>query len=371
MRVVLRCRDLRWAFNPAIAACGLQGTASSPSSTTTLIVSIQNEAVNCGPRRGAPTIKVSKALWHLCDGDQIVTVTRAVILAAGFGTRMLPATKALPKEMLPLVDTPIIEYIVDEVVSSGIQQVIIVTSAGKRAIEDHFGRAHDLEQALEAKGDSERLELVRRATEMAHFVFVRQHEMGGIAHAVQSAHHAIGDEPFVLILPDDVIAAHPPATRQLLDVFERFQRSVLCVEPVPEAEIPRYGIICPRGVEPGLYQIDGLVEKPAPQEAPSNLAIIGRYVFTPAIFDAIARTSPGAGGELQITDAMARLREREPLYACELKGRRYDTGQPLGYLKAQVEFVLKRSDYGPAFRRYLLDLACSELARAEQTGQRG
>lgn len=300
-----------------------------------------------------------------------VTVSRAVILAAGYGTRMLPATKVQPKEMLPLVDTPIIEYIVEEIVGSGIDHVIIVTSAGKRSIEDHFGRVHDLEQALEAKGQDERLRRVRRGMEMADFVFVRQHEMGGIGHAVLTARRAIGDEPFVLILPDDVIVSEVPATRQLLDVYERFHKSVICVEAIPDVAIPNYGVIQPRAVEPGIYAVEGLVEKPSVEVAPSNLGIIGRYVFTPAIFDALNRTPRGVGGELQITDAMDRLREQEPLYACELRGQRYDTGQPLGYLKAGIELTLRRADLGPQLREYLRDLVHTELERAERAGQKG
>ena len=300
-----------------------------------------------------------------------MTVTRAVILAAGFGTRMLPATKVQPKEMLPLVDTPIIEYIVEEAVSSGINQIVVVTSTGKRAVEDHFGRMHELEQLLEAKGDTETLQRVRRAMEMADCVFVRQHEMGGIAHAVMTARHAIGDESFVLMLPDDVLVADPPATKQMLDIFERYQHSVICVEPVLPSEISRYGVIKAHPVEAGVYEVEGLVEKPLPERAPSNLGIIGRYVFTPAIFDAIARTQPGAGGEIQITDAMALLRECEPLYAWELQGRRYDTGQPLGYLKAGVEFMLQRPEYSTEFRRYLTDLVNSGFGQPEHANHRG
>ena len=298
-------------------------------------------------------------------------VTRALILAAGYGTRMLPATKVVPKPMLPLVDAPVIEYIVEEAVNSGIQEIVIVTSAGMRAIEDHFGRAPDLEQQLEAKGDEERLQRVRRSMSLAHFSFVRQHEMGGIAHAVFAARHTLRDEPFVLMLPDDPIVADPPATRQLLDVFERHQASVVLVERVPRALISSYGVIKPRPEEAGVYEVEGLVEKPALEDAPSDLAIIGRYAFTPAIFDAIKRTSRGAGGVLQITDAMEHLRECEPLYACELVGKRYDIGQPLGYLKASIELTLRRPEFGPQLHEYLKDLLAANAINAENRSRKG
>lgn len=298
-------------------------------------------------------------------------VRRALILAGGYGTRMLPATKAVPKEMLPLVDAPVIEYIVDEAVASGIQEIVIVTAAGKQAIEDHFDRAYALEQMLEAKGDHERLQRVRRSTSMADIVFLRQHEMGGIAHAVQSARHALGGEPFVLMLPDDPILANPPATRQILDVFERQEASVVLVERVERERIPSYGVIKPRVVENRVYEVEGLVEKPRLEDAPSDLAIIGRYVFTPAIFDAIQRTPRGAGGELQITDAMERLREQERLYACELAGKRYDIGQPLGYLKAAIELALERPEFGPPLRQYLRELHAEEGDQIETQSRKG
>jgi UTP--glucose-1-phosphate uridylyltransferase len=299
------------------------------------------------------------------------TACRALILAAGYGTRMLPATKAVPKELLPLVDSPVIEYIVDEVVSSGIHEIVIVTAAGKRAIEDHFDRVPELEQLLQAKGDVERLQRVRRSTSMADIVFVRQHEMGGIAHAVLSARHAIGDQPFVLLLPDDPIVADPPATRQILNVFERQQASVVLVERVPRERIPSYGVIKPRPITEGVFEVEGLVEKPQLDEAPSDLAIVGRYAFTPAIFDAIERTQRGAGGELQITDAMQRLLEQERLYACELRGKRYDIGQPLSYLQAAIELTLNRPEFGPQLRSYLSELMDSKNAPHETESRRG
>jgi len=284
---------------------------------------------------------------------------------------MLPATKAVPKELMPLVDIPVIEYIVDEAVQSGIEHVIIVVSAGKRAVEDHFGRVHDLEQLLEAKGDAPRLARVQRSTNLADVVFVRQHEMGGIAHAVFTARRAIGNEPFALLLPDDVIVSDPPATRQLLNVANRFESSVVCVEQVPRSRISLYGVIRAQPVDEGVYRVEELVEKPPAERAPSDLAIVGRYVFTPAIFDAIAAMEHHKGAELQITDAMSGLLQREPLYAAKIRGQRYDTGQPLGYLQAGIELMLERSDYRDSLREYLRDLAASGRLDADASSEKG
>ena len=260
---------------------------------------------------------------------------------------------------MPLVDAPVIEYIADEVVQSGIEHIIVVTSAGKRAVEDHFGRAHELEGLLAAKGDAQRLERVRRSTNLADVVFVRQHEMGGIAHAVYTARRAIGDEAFVLILPDDVIVADPPATRQLLNVAEQFGSSVICVEKVPPSRISLYGVVRAQPVGERVYRVEELVEKPPAAEAPSDLAIVGRYVFTPAIFDAIAAMRRTEGVELQITDAMSGLLRHEPLYAAEIKGQRFDTGQPLGFLQAGIELMLGRPEFADSLRDYLSQLMAS------------
>lgn len=293
-----------------------------------------------------------------------MNVTCAVILAAGYGTRMLPATKAVPKELMPLVDAPVIEYIVDEAVQSGIEHIVIVTSAGKRAVEDHFGRVHDLEQLLEQKGDWDRLERVRRTAQLADIVFVRQHEMGGIAHAVYTARRAVGEQPFVLFLPDDVILADPPATRQLLDVAERFQSSVVCVEQVPRSSISLYGVIAAEPVAEGIYRVRRLVEKPRAEDAPSDLAIVGRYVFTPSIFGIISGMERREGAELQITDAMSKLLERENLYAAKVEGHRYDTGQPFGFLQAGIELMLRRPEYAGRLREYLVRLLERESLEA-------
>ena len=285
-----------------------------------------------------------------------MTVRKAVILAAGFGTRMLPATKAQPKEALPLVDKPIIQYAVEEAAASGLEQVIIVTSIGKRAVEDHFDRSLELEQALEAKGDEARLAEVRRISDLAHIVYVRQKEQLGIGHAVLTVREVVGREPFVLFLPDDVIVSEVPAARQLINVFEAQGGSVLALEEVPPEEVPNYGVVDGEPLAEGLWRVRGLVEKPSVVDAPSNLAVVGRYVLTPEIFQALDETPPGKGGEIQITDGLANLLKRQPMFAYRFEGRRYDTGRPLGLLKASIEIALMRADLGPELKTYLRGL---------------
>jgi UTP--glucose-1-phosphate uridylyltransferase len=279
-----------------------------------------------------------------------------VVLAAGYGTRLLPATKAQPKEALPLVDKPIIQYTVEEAAASGLEQVIIVTASGKRAVEDHFDRSLELEQALREKGDLERLEEIRRISDLADIVYVRQKEQLGVGHAVLTVRDVVGQEPFVLFFPDDVIIADVPVARQMLDVFEEYGASILAVERVSSADIESYGIVDPEPVRDRLVRVRGLVEKPKPEEAPSDLGIVGRYVLTPDIFTALARTEPGKGREIQLTDALALLLAEQPVYAYLFEGCRYDTGRPLGLLQASVELALRRLDIGPDFRRYLRSL---------------
>jgi UTP--glucose-1-phosphate uridylyltransferase len=285
-----------------------------------------------------------------------MTVKKAVFPAAGLGTRFLPATKAQPKEMLPLVDKPTIQYVVEEAVASGLTEVIIVTGRGKRAIEDHFDAAFELEYYLQGRGKLEELAEVKTISELASVSYVRQKEPLGLGHAILCARPLVGDEPFAVFLGDDLIVAPTPCMRQLLAVFDRHGGPVLAVERVPRAEISRYGVIRPKPLGGNVYEVLDLVEKPQASEAPSDLAIIGRYVLTPDLFPVLAETRPDARGEIQLTDALGALRRARPLYAVEFEGKRYDTGDKLGFLKATVEFALARPDLAEAFRAYLKSL---------------
>jgi UTP--glucose-1-phosphate uridylyltransferase len=284
-------------------------------------------------------------------------VRKGVFPAAGLGTRFLPATKAQPKEMLPLVDKPMIQYVVEEAVASGLSEIIIVTGRGKRAIEDHFDAAFELEYYLNDRGKVDELAQIKTISELASVSYVRQKEPLGLGHAILCARALVGDEPFAVFLGDDVIGAAPaPCMRQLLDVFERHGGPVLAVERVPRERLGQYGVIAPRRLGGNVYEILDLVEKPRPAEAPSDLAIIGRYVLTPEIFGILAETPAGANGEIQLTDALRTLRARRPMYAVEFVGRRYDTGDKLGFLKATVELALARPDLADEFRAYLKSL---------------
>ncbi|MCL5959022.1 MAG: UTP--glucose-1-phosphate uridylyltransferase GalU [Chloroflexi bacterium] len=283
-------------------------------------------------------------------------IRKAVFPAAGLGTRFLPATKAQPKEMLPVVDKPIIQYAVEEAVASGIQEVIIVTGRGKRAIEDHFDISFELEHFLHKKGDEDMLREVREISELATVYYIRQKEPLGLGHAVLTAKPLVGDEPFAVILSDDIIDGEVPCLRQLIEVYERYKCSVLAVEHVPKEQTKSYGIIEPRPLDTRLYQVLGVVEKPKPEDAPSDLGIVGRYILTPEIFELLEETPAGKGGEIQLTDAIQRLLLRQAVYAYKFEGKRYDTGSPLGFLKATVEFALKRPDLGAEFKDYLLKI---------------
>ena len=284
------------------------------------------------------------------------TIRKAVFPAAGLGTRFLPATKAQPKEMLPLVDKPLIQYVVEEAVASGIESVIIVTGRGKASIEDHFDVSFELEKLLQERGKQEELKAMRAISEMARVSYVRQREALGLGHAVLQARDLVGDEPFAVMLSDDIIDSETPALRQLLDVYEKYDSPVVAVFEVEGEAISRFGVIAGEEVEEGVYKIKDMVEKPAQSEAPSNLAIIGRYILTPDIFDEIEKTTPGAIGEIQITDAMRSLLKKRPFYAVRFKGTRYDAGDKLGFLIATVEFALKHEDLAPEFREYLQSL---------------
>ena len=292
-------------------------------------------------------------------------IRKAVFPAAGLGTRFLPATKAQPKEMLPLVDKPIIQYGVEEALASGVDNVILVTGRGKNAIEDHFDVSVELETFLEARGKHEMLAEVRQISNLINFAYVRQGEPLGLGHAVLVTRALVGDEPFAVILSDDVIDATPPALRQMIDVFDQVGGPVLCVERVPREDISSYGVIAyepdpalPRGV----YRVTDLVEKPPTAQAPSDLAIIGRYILTPDIFASLDATAKDRTGEIQLTNGLRHLLRSRPIYACEVAGVRHDTGNKLGFLKAVVHFALKRPDIAGPFSDYLRDAL--ELARA-------
>ena len=283
-------------------------------------------------------------------------IRKAVFPAAGLGTRFLPATKASPKEMLPLVDKPLIQYSVEEAVASGCESILIITGRDKTAIEDHFDIAFELEQTLREKGKDELLEQVRAISELAHITYTRQKQALGLGHAIYQAKDFVGSDSFAVLLADDVIDAERPAIRQMLDVFEKYQAPVIATMQVEGEAISRFGVIDADEVEPGVYKVNDMVEKPPFNEAPSDLAIIGRYLFTPDIFAAIEETVPGAGGEIQITDAMRHLLKTRPIYALKLDGRRHDAGDKLGFLIATVEFALKRDDLADDFREYLRTL---------------
>jgi UTP--glucose-1-phosphate uridylyltransferase len=283
-------------------------------------------------------------------------VRKAVFPAAGLGTRFLPATKASPKEMLPLVDKPLIQHVVEEAVASGIESVIIVTGRGKATMEDHFDVSFELEHLLEQRGKLELLKEVRRISEMAHVSYVRQKEALGLGHAVLQAKDLVGDEPFAVMLSDDIIDAETPGLQQLLDVYERFDAPVIGTMQVAGEAISRFGALAVDEIEDGVYRVKDMVEKPPFAEAPSDLAIIGRYVLTPDIFEEIEKTTPGAIGEIQITDAMRSLLQKRPFYAVRFKGVRHDAGDKLGFLIATVEFALKRPDLAPEFKEYLKSL---------------
>jgi UTP--glucose-1-phosphate uridylyltransferase len=286
--------------------------------------------------------------------DMERSVRTAVYPAAGLGTRFLPATKVLPKEMLVLVDRPIIQYGVEEALQSGIDNIILVTSRGKSIIEDHFDVAYELESLLERRGKKDQLDEVRHLSKV-NVASVRQGEPLGLGHAVLVARPLVGDEPFAVVLTDDVIDAPRPALRQMIDVFERVNGPVIAVERVPPEDVSSYGIVAIDDTDlgPGVHRIVDLVEKPPREEAPSNLAIIGRYILTPDIFPALQETASDRTGEIQLTDGMRRLLEKRPLYACEISGVRHDTGNKLGFLKATAYFALKRPEFAAPFRRYL------------------
>lgn len=271
-------------------------------------------------------------------------VRKAIIPAAGLGTRFLPATKAMPKEMLPIVDKPTIQYIVEEAVASGIEDIIIVTGKGKRAIEDHFDNAWELEHNLADKGKLDLLEKVRYSSNLANIHYIRQKQPLGLGHAVWCARNFIGDEPFAVLLGDDIVQSDKPCLKQLMDQFEQTHSSIIGVQEVPEEETHRYGIIDPAGSQGRRYQVENFVEKPAPGTAPSNLAIIGRYILTPEIFLFLEKQEQGAGGEIQLTDAIQKLNQIQRVFAYQFEGKRYDVGEKLGFIQTTIEIALQDSE---------------------------
>ncbi|UCG68580.1 MAG: UTP--glucose-1-phosphate uridylyltransferase GalU [Thermoplasmata archaeon] len=281
---------------------------------------------------------------------------KVVIPAAGLGTRLLPATKAQPKEMLPVVDKPAIQYVVEEALDSGIRDILIITGRGKRAIEDHFDKSVELEYILEKSGKSEELSEIRRISDMGNIFYIRQKEQLGLGHAVLCAKEHINDEPFAVMLGDDLIVNDKPCIRQLLDVFEKKKTSVIAVEQVPQEKVHKYGIIKEKQIEENLYEIEDIIEKPSKEEAPSNIATIGRYVFTPGIFECLENTGPGVGGEIQLTDAIKGLLSSEKVYAYKFSGSRYDIGSKLDWIKATVELSIKKSDMKDSLTEFLKEI---------------
>jgi UTP--glucose-1-phosphate uridylyltransferase len=278
-------------------------------------------------------------------------VRKAVIPAAGLGTRFLPTSKSVPKELVPILDKPMIQYGIEEAVAAGIEDIVIVTSPGKEALENYFRRDEGLERLLLESGSQELLDKVRRVSSMAHVSFVRQEQPLGLGHAVLTSRELVGDEPFVVILPDDIIRHSEGATQQLLNVYAKYSASVVAVEQVPQDAVENYGVVDSRAVDQQVHEVKGLVEKPEPDEAPSDLAIVGRYVLTPEIFGCLQRTTPGSKGEIQLTDGMALLLRDQPMYAYQFYGTRYDSGTPLGLLKASIGIGLERHDT----REWVLD----------------
>lgn len=291
------------------------------------------------------------------------SIRKAVIPAAGLGTRFLPATKAQPKEMLPIVDKPCIQYIIEEAIDSGIEEILIITGRNKRAIEDHFDRAVELELTLKAQGKYDLLGLVEELSRVT-IHYVRQKEPKGLGHAVLCARQFVGDEPFAVLLGDDIVDAEVPVLKQLTDVYDDCGGSILGVQEVPKDKVSSYGIVKPALIKDRLWQVEDLVEKPPMDEAPSRLAVLGRYIISPEIFGILDKTAPGRGGEIQLTDGLKKLSERESIYAYQFEGRRYDVGDKQGYLEATVEYALKRPDLREPFLRYLLKTVGQEEKKA-------
>lgn len=283
-------------------------------------------------------------------------IKKAIIPAAGLGTRFLPATKAQPKEMLPIVDKPTIQYIVEEAVASGIEDIVIVTGRTKKAIEDHFDKSVELEMELEKHGKDELLEIARDVSQIANIYYIRQKEPKGLGHAVLTAKNFIGDEPFAVLLGDDVITSETPCLKQMMDIYEQYDSSILGVQTVADDQVNKYGIVQGDKIADRMYTVENMVEKPKIGEAPSNVAVLGRYIITPAIFPLLEKQEAGAGGEIQLTDALCKLAQQEKMYAYDFVGRRYDVGSKQGFLEATVDFALDRADLRDEFMTYLQEV---------------
>lgn len=293
-------------------------------------------------------------------------VRKAIIPAAGLGTRFLPATKAQPKEMLPIVDKPTIQYIIEEAVESGIEDIIIVTGRGKRAIEDHFDKSYELEETLAKKGKLEQLEEVQNISKLANIHYIRQKEPLGLGHAIGCARRFIGDEPFAVLLGDDIVnSPNKPCLKQLIEIYERYNSSVIGVQEVPDEDVSKYGIISMKNgeIDDNCFHVDHLVEKPKLEDAPSNYGIMGRYILRPEIFDILENQSPGAGGEIQLTDAIKRLNEKQLVCAYKFDGIRHDVGDKFGFIKAQVEFALERNDLREQMLEYLQEVLVKDKVK--------
>ncbi|SHP77499.1 UTP--glucose-1-phosphate uridylyl transferase [Mycobacteroides abscessus subsp. abscessus] len=287
-------------------------------------------------------------------------VRKAIIPAAGLGTRFLPATKAQPKEMLPIVDKPTLQYIIEEAVESGIEEILIITGRNKKSIEDHFDKSVELELELESKGKTELLTQVQQISEMVNIHYIRQKEPKGLGHAISCAKSFIGNEPFAVLLGDDIVHSDKPCLKQMIEIYEEYKTTILGVQEVTPEDVDKYGIIEGKHIEDRVYKVKGLVEKPAVEDAPSNVAILGRYIINPAIFDILENTEPGKGGEIQLTDALKELAKKEAVYAYNFEGRRYDVGDKLGFLEATVEYALRRDDLRQDFLNYLLTVTEKE-----------
>ncbi len=283
-------------------------------------------------------------------------ITKAVFPVAGLGTRFLPATIASPKEMLPLVDKPVIQYLVEEATSSGISEIILVTGRGKRAIEDHFDYSFELEHNLKAKGKLDLLTEIKKTSELAQFVYIRQREPLGDGHAVLCAKDVVANEPFAVLFGDDIVDSETCCLKQMIKIYEKYQDPVIAIYEVPKDQVSQYGVIKGKYLEDSTYQVFDMVEKPKPKDAPSNLAIVGKYIVTPDIFPALEEAAPSVGGEIRLIDGLLKLIKKRPIYACKFEGTRYDMGNKTEFLKAQVVFALKRKDLAPEFKKFLKEL---------------